>query len=146
MAEEKIQDGMRQGTGKQQQFNTGAVRDVAEGKAMLSLISPIAEERLGQWLTLGAKRYSSRNWEKGIPMSRTMDSLKRHINHYMMGDRSEDNLAAIMCNAMFLIHFEEMIAAGKLPKDLDDLPRYETEIKRKYLVHPVAKANEQNPQ
>ena len=111
-------------SGDRQHFATGAVRDTATGKPMMSLISPIAERRLGEWLTVGAAKYAARNWEKGIPLSRTMDSLMRHINQFREGDRSEDHLAAIMCNAMFLLHTQEMILSGMLPTELDDLPRY----------------------
>ena len=115
-------------SGKRQEFVTGAVRDTAEGKYRPELISPFMIKRLGQWLELGARKYADRNWEKGISMDRTVASLMRHTNEYRMGDRSEDHLAAIVCNAMFLIHYEEMISRGLLPKELDDVPRY-TETK-----------------
>ena len=111
-------------SGKRQEFQTGAVRDAAEDKPALDLISPFAETRLGAWLAAGAKKYARRNWEKGIPMERTFASLKRHVNAYQRGDTSEDHLAAVMCNAMFLLHTEEMIAAGVLPATLNDLPIY----------------------
>jgi hypothetical protein len=57
-------------SGKRQEFETGAVRDSADDKPMLELISPFFEERLGVWLTKGAKKYASRNWEQGIPFQR----------------------------------------------------------------------------
>jgi hypothetical protein len=79
------------------------------------------------WLTKGAKKYASRNWEQGIPFQRTFASLKRHVTAWHKGDRSEDHLAAIACNAMFLIHYEEMIQRDVLPKELDDMPKYEKE-------------------
>lgn len=78
----------------------------------------------------GASRYSERNWEKGIPFSRCVASLFRHLNAYMRGERGanfEDHLAAIRANAAFLMHYEEMIENGKLPPSLDDLPRYDPE-------------------
>jgi len=86
------------------------------------LISPIAERRLATHLASGAAKYAERNWEKGIPISRLIGSLKRHINQYQCGDTDEDHLAAIMCNAMFLIHTDEMISRGLLPSELSDLP------------------------
>jgi hypothetical protein len=92
---------------------------------MLELISPFAEWRLGQWCTDGAKKYGDRNWEKGLPMSKTLGSLKRHVNKFQQGDRSEDHLAAIMWNSMALIHTEMMIERGVLPDELNDLPNYE---------------------
>ena len=55
-----------------------------------------------------------------MPYCRTADSLVRHIYQWLAQDDSEDHLAAIACNTMFLMHFEEAIAAGGLPVSLDD--------------------------
>ena len=120
--------------GTRKSFSTGSVREADPNKPALNLISPIAENRLGHWLSLGAKKYANRNWEKGQLMDDTMGSLMRHVNQYRLGDRSEDHLAAILCNAMFLVHFEEMIAAGKLPAELDDMPKYIDSTTAKYLI------------
>jgi len=86
--------------------------------------SPLAMRRLAAWLEVGAQKYTARNWEKGIPLSRTLDSLMRHVLAVAEGRDDEDHLAAILCNLMFLTHTETMIARGLLPKELDDLPRY----------------------
>ena len=114
-------------SGVRQEFSTGAVRDAAKGKPMLGLISPIFMNRLGDWLTKGAEKYSPRNWEKGIPMQRTMDSLMRHTNDHREGNRDEDHLAAMACNIMFLIHTEEMVKRGLLSEELADMPQYLTD-------------------
>lgn len=111
-------------SGERQQFSTGAVRDTASGKPRIDLISPFALQRLGVWLDLGATKYSERNWEQGMPISRAMASLCRHVEQAKAGDRSEDHIAAIMCNAMFIAHYEEMIKRGCLPAELDDRPDY----------------------
>lgn len=89
-----------------------------------STMSPELVKRLGNWLALGAAKYAARNWEKGIPLDRTMASLLRHINEHRAGDRSEDHLAAIECNLMFLVHTEEMIKRCLLPAQLADIPSY----------------------
>lgn len=112
-------------SGAKQEFKTGAVRDAATDKVRPDLISPFAEERLGKWLNLGAEKYSERNWEKGIPMSRCLASLCRHLMKFRQGAKDEDHLAAILFNAMAIIHYEEMIARGVLPETLSDLPKYE---------------------
>lgn len=112
-------------SGKRQEFATGSVRDTVEGKPTLELVSPFFLDRLGSWLERGSRKYSSRNWERGQPFQRVMGSLLRHANAFQKGDTSEDNLAAIACNAMFLIHFEEMIKRGVLPKELNDMPDYQ---------------------
>jgi hypothetical protein len=112
-------------SGEHQTFDTGAVRDIGAAKPRPDLISPFAEERLGEWLRLGAQKYSEHNWEKGMPMSRCIASLCRHLMAYRQGKRDEDHLSAIMFNAMALIHYEEMIGRGVLPHELDDRQRYE---------------------
>ena len=105
-------------------YKTGAVRDTDAGKPRPDLISPFAIERLAMWLAQGAEKYEPRNWEKGIPISRCVASLERHLMKMKQGDESEDHVAAIMCNGMFIAHFQEMINRGVLPAELDDLPRY----------------------
>jgi len=118
-------------SGKEQQFQTGAVRDVSEDKPRPDLISPFFEERLGNWLMLGAKRYADRNWEKGIPISRCYASLRRHIMWWNQGKTDEDHLAAIACNIMFIIHNEEVVKRGILPPEIDDMPKYLQNVETK---------------
>ena len=112
-------------SGQQQSFNTGAVRDISTDKPRPELISPYFEERLGNWLSRGAQRYEARNWEKGIPIERCIASLQRHLIAVKKGKVDEDHEAAIACNIMFIIHYQEMIKMGKLPAELDDMPHYE---------------------
>ena len=115
---------MMHDSGKREDFETGAVRDTADDKPRPDLISPFAEKRLGEWLRLGAGKYEDRNWEKGMPISRCIASLQRHLVDYKMGLNDEDHMAAIMCNAMFIIHYEDAIANSILPANLDDMPKY----------------------
>lgn len=111
-------------SGKRQEFNSGAVRDTADDKPRPDLTSPFAEDRRGAWMLAGARKYAERNWEKGMPNSRYMASLMRHVMRYRQGDRSEDHLAAICFNAEAIMHNEEMIKRGLLPPELDDMPDY----------------------
>lgn len=111
-------------SGDKEQFSTGAMRDKADEKPRPELISPFAIERLAYWLRDGAHKYGDRNWEAGMPTERTVASLLRHIVKYMQGDRAEDNLAAIMCNAMFLLDVDEKVKRGILPDSLLTLPTY----------------------
>lgn len=83
-------------------------------------------EKLIQILVLSmgnywADKYGDRNWGKGQPLSRYMDSAMRHMVRFMMGDRSEDHLSAARWNLHGLIHTQEMIDRKLLPKELDDL-------------------------
>lgn len=108
-----------------QNFETGAKRDSQNDKPRPDLISPFMEERVGDWLKLGVIHYGEHNWSRGIPMSRCLASLNRHLMKFKQGAKDEDHLSAIVFNAMCLIHYEEMIKRGWLPKELDDLVKYE---------------------
>lgn len=120
MADYKVND-----SGERQVHATGAVRDVDTNKPRPDLRSPFAAERVGNWMRLGALKYSDNNWHKGFKFSRMLASLERHLMYYKQGRRDEDNLAAIIFNAEALIHYEEMLRRGVLPAELDDLPKYE---------------------
>lgn len=96
-----------------------AIREPTEGKGRYDLITPFGIRRLAKWYELGAKKYSDRNWEKGIPFSRYIDSAKRHIDKYIMGKTDEDHLSAAVWNLLCIIHHEEL---GQT--NLDDLPHY----------------------
>ena len=108
-------------SGKRQEFPTGMVRDVQEGKLLWSLLCPEVLRRDVELLMRGAKKYSAHNWKKGQPFSRAFESMMRHMMEWWMGDRSEDHLAAIRFNAACLIFQEEMIKTGRLPETLNDM-------------------------
>jgi hypothetical protein len=109
-------------SGKREEYATGSMRDTTEGKGSYTSISPHMLRRLAMLMERGAKKYGLFNYQKGQPFSRVVDSLMRHTNQARMGDESEDHKSAIIFNAMAWIHFEEEIAAGRLPETLDDLP------------------------
>lgn len=111
-------------SGQRETFATGAQRDGGNDKPRPDLISPFSLRRIGVWLGIGAKKYKERNWEAGMPFSRVMASLERHLVAYKAGETDEDHLAAIGCNVTFLLHYEECIKLGLLPKGLDDMPKY----------------------
>jgi hypothetical protein len=116
-------------SGKREEFETGSRRDTREGKGRYDLISPLALRRLALVCERGAGKYGDRNWEKGQPMSRYLDSALRHLQQYLAGDRSEDHLGQAMWNAMALIHTEELTANTGMPATLNDLPTYYGEDK-----------------
>lgn len=96
-----------------------AIREPTEGKGRFDLITPFAEDRIAKWYELGSKKYADRNWEKGMPFSRYIDSTKRHINKFVKGMEDEDHLAAAIWNLMAIIHHQELNQ-----KELDDMPHY----------------------
>lgn len=60
----------------------------------------------------GALKYGERNWEKGIPTSRYIDSAVRHLMKDLAGETDEDHAAAFvwncMCAAWTMAHMPEM--------------------------------------
>lgn len=110
-------------SGNRETFETGSHRDTRVGKGRYDLLSPYVMERDAKHMENGAVKYGDRNWEKGQPLSRYIDSAIRHIQKYMMGHRDEDHLAAARWNIGALMHTEHMIQLGRVPQELDDLPR-----------------------
>lgn len=105
-------------SGKRQSFNTGAVRDIQEGKGRYDLIPPLFLERLAKHYEAGARKYGDNNWQKGIPIDRYMDSALRHINKYRMRMDDEDHLTAAIWNLIGAMWTEHMVENGTLPYDL----------------------------
>ena len=106
-------------SGKKDEYKTGATRDQREGKGRFDLITPMMLRRLAGVYERGAKNHGDRNWEKGIPFSRLLDSALRHINQYREGYRDEDHIVQAIWNLACLVHFEDMKR-----EDLNDLPNY----------------------
>ena len=84
-----MSDYITKDSGERRKFNTGAQRDVVDGKGRYDLISPIMIERLAKLLQRGAEKYNDRNWEKGMPLSVYMDSGMRHLFKFLEGHRDE---------------------------------------------------------
>jgi hypothetical protein len=96
-----------------------AVREAADDKPAMEGISPFLDIRLGDLLRKGGVKYGDfRNWEKGMPYTNCTGAIRRHLAKYLLQDEAEDHLAAIVWNAMALMHYEET-GAG-----IDDVPRY----------------------
>ena len=115
---EKVKD-----SGERQQFASGAVRDTQRGKGRFDLLAMFALERLAKHYENGAAKYGDRNWEKGIPESRYIDSAMRHLVKYVQGEDSEDNLAAAAWNIFCVMEFDERRRRGIAVPDIFDLPK-----------------------
>ena len=103
-------------SGERTQFSSGAVRDMHEGKGRCDLLPMCVLLRLSKHYENGAKKYTERNWEKGIESHSYADSALRHIFKYMDGQKDEDHLIAAIWNLCGLAWNEE-----KRP-DLIDIP------------------------
>lgn len=152
-------------SGNRREFESGAVRDIAEGKGrcdllplldvakvlydgnhtdnVLSFLSNYVEtgdtryvvaainyfnrEVLG-WDNFtailevakqyeeGAKKYSDRNWEKGIPLHCYLDSGVRHYLKFLRGDNDEPHHRAFIWNMLGLMWTQ------RNKPELNDLP------------------------
>lgn len=116
-------------SGKRQEFETGSKRDTNEGKPRYDLITPIALYRLAMHYTNGAKKYGDRNWEKGQPLARYIESAERHLQKLKMGITDEDHESALVWNIMAYMHTKTLIELGEMPKELDNMPVYSEKIK-----------------
>lgn len=115
-------------SGDRTQFETGAVRDMHEGKGRCDLLPPLALLRVAKHFEAGAVKYGDRNWEKGIPMHSFLDSGIRHLLKYMAGQTDEDHLVAAAWNILCALETEE-----KRP-EMQDIPARMTEINKKERV------------
>lgn len=92
-------------------------------KDLWSLLPWLALREVAYIFTLGAKKYSDRNWEKGFNYSRVFNSLMRHLTAWWNGEdndpeSSRSHLAHAACNVLFLLHFT-LTNTGT-----DDRPQY----------------------
>lgn len=111
-------------SGERQDFGTGAVRDTSTGKGRYDLLPPAAIFALARVFEEGAKKYTARNYESGIPLSRFLDSALRHLFKHLEGQRDEPHIAQAGWNILAYIHTATMIERGLLPDTLNDLPNH----------------------
>lgn len=103
-------------SGERREFDTGAVRDMQEGKGRCDLLPACAILRLSKLFEAGAIKYGEYNWQKGIPIHSFIDSAIRHLMKYLDGQTDEDHLIAAAWNCMCAAWTEE-----KLP-EMQDIP------------------------
>ena len=94
-------------SGERTEFQSGAVRDMHEGKGRFDLLPMCVLLRLARHYENGCAKYGDRNWEKGIPCHSFADSAMRHLVKYMDGQTDEDHLIAAIWNLCGLAWTEE---------------------------------------
>jgi hypothetical protein len=105
-------------SGARAEFETGAVRDLSTGKGRCDLLPAYTILRIARHYEKGTAKYGERNWEKGIPLHRYVDSAMRHLFSHMDGRRDEDHMAAAAWNLLCFLETEERIRRGVLPESL----------------------------
>lgn len=111
-------------SGERDVFVTGANRDVQVGKGRFDLAPPFSAMFLARVYETGCLKYGDRNWEKGIPINRYLDSAKRHIEKYQSGLRDEPHLSMAGWNISCALWTAAMVVLGLRPKELYDLPSH----------------------
>lgn len=92
-------------SGDRTKFETGAVRDMHEGKGRIDLLPLTAIIELSKHCEEGAKKYGEHNIDKGIPLHSLCDSGARHLLKFMRGDADENHLRAACWNLMWALQF-----------------------------------------
>ena len=111
-------------SGEIQEFSTGARRDKQAGKGRYDLISVFALREIARIYEAGAMAYGVRNYERGMPLIRFLDSALRNICKCIEGKSDENHAAQAAWNIMGFIHIRELISRGLLSPELNDLPDY----------------------
>lgn len=78
-----------------------------EGKTRIDLFPSDVLIHVSEILTKGSEKYEERNWEHGMPYSKILASLKRHLAKWESGaDFDEESklhhIDHVLCNAVFL--------------------------------------------
>lgn len=86
-------------------------------KLRYDLVNPDAHKRMVEILTFGAQKYDARNWELGIPWSRIIASLKRHLSAIEAGEDFDPesgklHIDHVACNAHFLSAYYKIHPQG----------------------------------
>jgi hypothetical protein len=93
-------------SGERRQFDTGAVRDIQEGKGRMDLLPWAAVMEISKHCEAGALKYGEHNVDKGIPTHSLCDSAARHLAKYLDGWKDEPHLLAAAWNLLWAIHME----------------------------------------
>ena len=72
-------------SGNRREFETGAVRDMQEGKGRMDLLPWAAIIEVSKHCENGAKKYGEHNVDKGIPLHSLCDSAARYFAKFMDG-------------------------------------------------------------
>ena len=104
---EKLQDQPTiKDSGDRTEFESGAVRDMHEGKGRMDLLPWTAIMEVSKHCENGAKKYGEHNVDKGIPTNSLCDSAARHLAKYLEGWTDEPHLVAAAWNLLWAIQME----------------------------------------
>lgn len=96
-------------SGQRQQFESGMVRDTADGKPRYDLIPIMPLRRLAELYTRGAVKYGDCNWQKANSaeeLQRFKSSAFRHFIQWLDGDTNEDHAIGTVWNIFAVLWLE----------------------------------------
>lgn len=107
-----------------------------DGKARWELLPYDALEGIVDILTLGAKKYDSRNWEKGIAYGRVFGAVQRHLkawwqDHTADKETGKSHLDHALTELLFLSAYEK-----RRMSHLDDRPKLIVDLKERPDPYP----------
>ncbi len=109
-----------------------AIRDPTTGKGRFDALCMQMLYRQAKHYEKGEEKYGDcRNWEKGMSISRCIDSAIRHIIQYVMGWNDEPHLDAAIWNLGVITYYEH-----RYPElmDLPERKKMSIEELQKYCV------------
>lgn len=90
-------------SGNRRTFESGAQRDMSEGKGRMDLLPWAAILEVSKHCENGAKKYGEHNVDKGLPLHSFCDSGARHLAKFMDGQTDEPHLLAAAWNLLWAI-------------------------------------------
>ena len=93
-------------SGERTEFESGAVRDMHEGKGRMDLLPWSAIMEVSKHCEAGAKKYGEHNVDRGLPTHSLCDSAARHLAKYLDGWDDEPHLLAAAWNVLWAIQME----------------------------------------
>lgn len=126
-------------SGNRRQFESGAVRDMSEGKGRMDLLPWAAIMEVSKHCENGSKKYGEHNVDKGLPVSSFCDSAARHLAKYMDGWDDEPHLLAAAWNLLWAIQMElkhpEMCDTPWKEEEKNDVQKDEKRDGQKHRIH-----------
>src|SRR3990167_3163775 len=107
-------------SGRRQIWPSGTMTEPGYGDGRFDLIPFEPLQRLARVYQLGAEKYAPNNWKKGVPWSKCINSLERHLHSWKNGKHNEDHLAIVAWRAFALMYYERHC---KNLCDIDELKR-----------------------
>ena len=111
-------------SGNRRLFESGAVRDMAEGKGRMDLLPWDAIIEVSKHCENGARKYGEHNVDKGIPTHSLCDSAARHLAKYLAGWDDEPHLLAAVWNLLWAVQMT------KTHPEMVDTPFVQNDIKK----------------